>query len=99
MLNDADLVAEAVNGPVGFKKQIEKGISADGQWYEGAWGYHFYTMNATLPLAEAGARCGLGLYEYKAPNGRTFKDLFEGPLNLPCPICCCPPSTIRAQWT
>ena len=85
MLNDADLVAEAVNGPVGFKKQIEKGISADGQWYEGAWGYHFYTMNATLPLAEASARCGLGLYEFKAPNGRNYKDLFEGPLNFAMP--------------
>lgn len=85
LLNDADLVAEAVNGPVGFKKQIEKGISADGQWYEGAWGYHFYTMNATAPLAEAGSRCDLGLYEYKAPNGRSFKQLFEGPLNFAMP--------------
>ena len=85
LLNDADLVAEAVNGEAGFKKQIEKGISADGQWYEGAWGYHFYTMNATLPLAEAGARCGLSLYEYKAPNGRSYKDLFEGPLNFAMP--------------
>ncbi len=85
LLNDADLVAEAVNGPVGFKKQIEKGISADGQWYEGAWGYHVYTMNATVPLAEAGARCGLGLYEYKAPNGRSFKQLFEGPLSFAMP--------------
>ncbi len=85
LLDDAALVAEAINGEVGFKKQIEKGISADGQWYEGAWGYHFYTMNATLPLAEAGARCGLGLYEYKAPNGRSYKDLFEGPLNFAMP--------------
>lgn len=85
LLNDVDLVADAVNGPVGFKKQMEKGISADGQWYEGAWGYHFYTMNASLPLAEAGARCGLGLYEYKAPNGRSFKDLFDGPLNFAMP--------------
>lgn len=85
LLNDADLVAEAVNGDVGFKKQIEKGISADGQWYEGAWGYHFYTMSATLPLAEAGARCGLELYQFKAPNGRSYKDLFEGPLNFAMP--------------
>jgi hypothetical protein len=85
LINDSELVAEAVNGPVGFKQQIEKGISADGQWYEGAWGYHFYTMNAVVPLTEAGARCGLNLYEYQAPNSRSFKKMFDGPLHFAMP--------------
>lgn len=85
LLNDAELIAEAINGPVGFKKQMERGISADGQWYEGAWGYHFYTMNAVVPLTEAGARCGLNLYEYQAPNGGSFKKMFDGPLAFSMP--------------
>jgi hypothetical protein len=84
LLDDPVLVADAVTSPHGFHAQVAKGISADGQWYEGAWGYHFYTMMATLPLAEAGERCGLGLYAYTA-DGRCLRGLFDGPLDLAMP--------------
>lgn len=84
LLGDANLVADAVTSPHGFHQQIARGISADGQWYEGAWGYHFYTMSAVLPLAEAGERCGLGLYAYTA-DGRSLRGLFDAPLDLAMP--------------
>ncbi len=84
LLDDPVLVADAVASPHGFQAQVAQGISADGQWYEGAWGYHFYTMMAVLPLAEAGERCGLGLYAYTA-DGRSLQGLFDAPLDLAMP--------------
>lgn len=84
LLDDASLVADAVTSEHGFQQQIARGVTDDGQWYEGAWGYHFYTMNAIAPLAEAGARCGLGLYQFEA-NGKSYRKLFEGPLMLAMP--------------
>jgi hypothetical protein len=84
LLGDEALVADAVDSEHGFKQQIAKGVNLDGQWYEGAWGYHFYTMSALVPLAEAGERCGLGLYAFER-DGRGFRKLFDGPLNLAMP--------------
>jgi hypothetical protein len=84
LLDDAELVADAVASPHGFQAQIAKGVNDDGQWYEGAWGYHFYTMNAIVPLTEAGQRCGLRLYAYES-EGRSFRKLFVGPLDLAMP--------------
>jgi len=84
LLDDAELVADAVTSEHGFQAQIAKGVNLDGQWYEGAWGYHFYTISAITPLVEAGERCGLGLYAYEH-QGRQFKGLFDGPLNLAMP--------------
>jgi len=84
LLDDPELVADAVNSDHGFKQQIAKGVNLDGQWYEGAWGYHFYTVSAITPLVEAAERCGLGLYAYEH-DGRQFKGLFDGPLRLAMP--------------
>ncbi|MBI2299285.1 MAG: heparinase II/III family protein [Armatimonadetes bacterium] len=84
LLDDPELVSDAVKSDHGFEQQIARGVSVDGQWYEGAWGYHFYTMSAIAPLTEAGERCGLGLYAYEH-DGRSFRRLFEGPLDLAMP--------------
>ncbi|MBN2449266.1 MAG: alginate lyase family protein [Lentisphaeria bacterium] len=84
LLGDAALVADAVSSPHGFRRQVAQGITADGQWYEGAWGYHFYTVMAMVPLLEAGERCGLGLYGFEG-EGRCARQLFEGPLDLAMP--------------
>ncbi len=84
LLDDAELVADAVASPHGFREQIARGVNADGQWFEGAWGYHFYTVSALLPLLEAGERCGLGLYAFER-NGRSVRMLFEGPFDLAMP--------------
>ena len=84
LLGDEALVADAVESEHGFRRQVARGINPDGQWFEGAWGYHFYTLSALAPLLEAGERCGLGLYDYHA-EGRSVRKLFEGPLDLAMP--------------
>ena len=84
LLNDGSLVADAVESDHGFKAQIAQGVSDDGQWYEGAWGYHFYTVMAIAALAEAGQNCGLDLYGYES-HGHSYRSLFEGPLDLAMP--------------
>jgi hypothetical protein len=84
LLDDPELIADAVASAHGFHEQIARGVNADGQWYEGAWGYHFYTVSALLPLLEAGERCGLGLYAFER-NGRSARLLFEGPFDLAMP--------------
>jgi hypothetical protein len=84
LLGDAELVADAVTSEHGFREQIARGINDDGQWYEGAWGYHFYALSALVPLAEAGERCGLGLYAYRH-EGKILRRLFEAPLELAMP--------------
>lgn len=84
LLGDDELVADAIGSPHGFREQIARGVSFEGQWYEGAWGYHWYTLMALLPLTEAGERCGLGLYGF-AHDGRSLRRLFDGPLDLAMP--------------
>jgi hypothetical protein len=90
LLGDASLVADAVDSDHGFRQQVAKGINADGQWFEGAWGYHFYTLSAMASLLEAGERCGLGLYDYTS-DGKSVRKLFEGPLDLAMPDLTLPP--------
>ncbi len=57
-----ELAAQAINGQFGFRNQIAHGVNDDGQWYEGAWGYHYYTMSALEPLAVAAEHVGIDLY-------------------------------------
>ena len=84
LLDDSGLVADAVASPHGFRQQVVRVFSAEGQWYEGDWVYHFYTVSALLPLLEAGERCGLGLYAFEK-DGRSCRQLFSGPLDLAMP--------------
>jgi len=84
LLDDVGLVDDAIVSGHGLREQIARGVNADGQWYEGAWGYHFYTVSGLLPLLEAGERCGLGLYAYER-DGRSARLLFEGPFDLATP--------------
>ncbi|NUQ00704.1 MAG: heparinase II/III family protein, partial [Armatimonadetes bacterium] len=84
LLGDQELVADAVTSDHGFQQQVARGISADGQWYEGAWGYHFYTVSAMLPLVEAAGHCGLDLARWEK-DGRSYRRLFDGPLDLATP--------------
>ncbi|MFI5380589.1 MAG: heparinase II/III family protein [Tepidisphaerales bacterium] len=54
LLGDDKLIEAAIDDPArGLRAQLAKGIIDDGAWEEGAWGYHFYTMNAIYPLALA----------------------------------------------
>lgn len=52
-LNDAELVAQAEAASAGLDCQLKNGVLADGVWFELAWGYHFYTLNALMPFYRA----------------------------------------------
>ncbi len=59
---DPTLVARAINGRHGFFYHMAESVTSDGFWYEGSWGYHFYTLSALTYLAELGKRAGLDLF-------------------------------------
>ena len=50
---DAALVSHAEKSSAGLDFQLEKGVLADGAWFELAWGYHFYTIQALMPFYRA----------------------------------------------
>lgn len=80
LLGDDALVKAAIDDPDrGYRTQMAKGVQGDGVWYEGAWGYHFYTLNALWPLVEAARNAGIDLY------GEPLKKMFEAPVLLAMP--------------
>jgi hypothetical protein len=80
LLGDEELITQAIDHPErGYHKQMAEGVTPDGQWWEGAWGYHFYTLSALWPLVEAGRNCGVDLY------GDALNRMFDGPLTFAMP--------------
>jgi hypothetical protein len=80
-LNDAALVNAAYYDPEnGFFTQIQNGAAQDGFWWEGSWGYHFFTTQPMLYLAEMGERAGMDAYAQ--PNLRA---LLLAPLQMALP--------------
>lgn len=80
LLGDAELVEEAIHNPErGYWRQVRQGVLPDGPWWEGAWGYHFYTLSALWNLAEAARNCGLDLY------GEELKRMFDAPFKFMMP--------------
>jgi heparinase II/III-like protein len=49
---------EVLRGPTGLLEQISLGIDSDGLWYEGSFGYHYFTFRAILPMLQAMHRAG-----------------------------------------
>ena len=80
LLGDEELINEAIHNPDrGYWKQMREGVMPDGIWWEGAWGYHFYTLSALWGLTEAAKNCGIDLY------GEELKSLFDGPIRFAMP--------------
>ncbi len=79
LLGDMTLVDEALNGESGYFNQMAKGVSPDGPWYEGAWGYHFYTLSALAHLTEGAFHSGIDLY------GPALKRMFDAPIEMAMP--------------
>ena len=73
-LDEPRFLADAVTSSRGIHKQLAKGILDDGAWYEGAWGYHYYTMSAIEPLAIALRNVGIDVYTPR------YKGLYAAPL-------------------
>ncbi|MCS3920804.1 alginate lyase family protein [Fervidibacter sacchari] len=80
LLGDEELIREAIeNLERGYWTQMRKGVSEDGVWWEGAWGYHFYTLSALWHLTEAARNCGINLY------GDELKRMFDAPFKFMMP--------------
>ncbi len=80
LLGDLELISEAIDNPErGYWTQMQKGVLPDGIWWEGAWGYHFYTLSALWSLTETARNCGVNLY------GEELKGMFDAPLKFSMP--------------
>ncbi|MCY3017883.1 MAG: heparinase II/III family protein, partial [Planctomycetota bacterium] len=79
LIGDMKLVDEALKAESGYYNQMKKGPSADGVWFEGAWGYHFYTLSAVSHLTEGAFHSGINLYN------EDCKRLFDGPIAFAMP--------------
>ncbi|MBI5302081.1 MAG: heparinase II/III family protein [Chloroflexi bacterium] len=86
-LEDDKLVSDAYADPEnGFLVQIAQGAAADGFWWEGSWGYHYFTLQPMLYLAEMGDR--VGLEPYAQPNLRA---MLTAPIAMAMPDGMLPP--------
>lgn len=80
-LDDPTLLAQALRDPAnGFEFQLAESVSADGFWYEGSWGYHFYALDALLYTAEMAQRAGDDAYGHPALRG-----MLEAPVRFAMP--------------
>ena len=80
LLGDDALVRAAIDdADRGYRAQMARGVQPDGAWFEGAWGYHFYTLSAVWPLTEAARNCGIDLY------GEPLRKMFLAPVQLAMP--------------
>lgn len=61
-----------------FRAQMKNSILGEGFWYEGAWSYHFYALDALTRTAEIAARNGVDLWS-EEPN---LLALFQTPGRL-----------------
>lgn len=79
-LGDEALIQAAIDGKSGFWFQMKNSVTADGFWYEGAWGYHFYAFDPLLRLAEMARVNGRDLYA-----SESLKKMFDAPLLMVLP--------------
>ena len=70
-IGEQEYIEEALNGyrdtdgrlaRYGFAQQVAESILADGIFFERSLGYHFYTLNAYVQLAEAARHSGVDLW-------------------------------------
>ncbi|MBM4018024.1 MAG: alginate lyase family protein [Planctomycetes bacterium] len=67
MVEDAAWLRLAVEDPQnGFLYQMRASVTSDGMWYENSWGYHFYTLQAMVTIAEGARRLGIDLWHHPA---------------------------------
>lgn len=75
VLGDAALVDLAINAEFGFRDELRRGLSTEGQWREGSWGYHFYVMEPLFAVREMAARAGIAV-----PEAGRLKEMLDAPL-------------------
>jgi hypothetical protein len=75
VLRDPALIDLAVNAEYGFRDNLRRGITAEGPWHEGSWGYHFYTMEPLFLLREMTERAGIPV-----PEAASLKRMLDAPI-------------------
>lgn len=66
---DNELLDFALNNPIGIRRQVAEGFTADGIWHEGSLLYHYYTVEALTEF--------MSLYAEKAPEDELFNSLLR----------------------
>jgi len=85
-LQDARLTADALYGPSGFDFQMRNSVTADGFWYEGSWGYHFFALDPLMQTALMAELAGLDLFSRQA-----LHDMFGCAVRFSMPDLTLPP--------
>jgi sialidase-1 len=63
LLDDPVWIEKAIDDPQnGHRYQVEVSVSKEGMWYENSWGYHFYTLQALVNIAETARRLDIDLW-------------------------------------
>ena len=78
VLGDVKLVETAINGEYGALQQLQHCVLADGCWFEGSFGYHFYTMEALTPFFHSLRNLG-----YEVP--KRYREMFLAPFRQLAP--------------
>jgi hypothetical protein len=66
LIHDPNWVRKAIaDEKNGFYYQMEVSVSKEGMWYENSWGYHFYTLQALIEMAETAQRLNLDLWGHE----------------------------------
>ncbi len=66
LVRDPAWVQKAITDPQnGFFYQMGVSVSKEGMWYENSWGYHFYTLQALVNIAETARRLNINLWSHE----------------------------------
>lgn len=76
-VGDRQMVDKALES---FRYQMRESITADGPWFEGSWGYHFYSLDPLLQTIQMAKNAGLPL-----PEAAAVKRMLDAPLRCVFP--------------
>jgi hypothetical protein len=63
----------------GLLQQLSQGVQSDGMWIENSFGYHFYMLRGSLPMARAMKNLGM------TEDVSVLRTMFTGPYSLTSP--------------
>ena len=75
VIGDKALVELAINSEFGLRDELRRGVTAEGPWHEGSWGYHFYVMGPLIRACEMAARAGIAV-----PEAENLRKMLDAPL-------------------
>ncbi|MFQ3550089.1 MAG: alginate lyase family protein [Armatimonadota bacterium] len=81
-VSNDELVNWAIYSDQGFKDLIEYGTLDDGLWFESSINYHFTAVSGIVGFAKhlRYSKYNFDLWNHIFANGRSLRDLLEGPL-------------------